>query len=127
MEGNGLTPQSFSDEICYSRSFDLDTNAKVGQTFAILILCLVGNSLIAIAAVFITEIKTEATDYGGLLHSEHDMFRCSFSFIGSPRGITEKLSSPYEWHVDGFLGQALCRVTYIIQGVSIGVSIDSCG
>ena len=49
-----------------------------------------------------------------------------FALTDAPRRITEILSSPNEWHMEGILGEALCRgVTYIIQDVSFAVSIES--
>ena len=48
-----------------------------------------------------------------------------FALTVAPRRITEILSSPNEWYLNGFIGEALCRVTYIIQDVSIAVSIES--
>lgn len=124
MDGNGSTPQNSSDEICCSDSFNLDANAKAGQTFAyvaILVLSLVGNSLIA--AVFCQEKNLRTmVDYFILNMACSDVL---FALTGAPRRITEILSSPYEWHVDGFLGEALCRVTYIIQDISTAVSIES--
>lgn len=124
MDGNGSTPQNSSNEISYSDSFNLDANAKVGQTFAyvaILVLSLVGNSLIA--AVFYKEKNLRTTvDYFILNMACSDVL---FALTGAPRRITEILYSPYEWYVDGFLGEALCRVTYIIQDISTAVFIES--
>ena len=124
MDGNGSTAQNSSDEKCYPDSFNLDANAKVGQTLAyvaILVLSLVGNSLIA--AVFYREKNLRTTvDFFILNMACSDIL---FALTVVPRRITEILSSPYEWHLDGFIGEALCRVTYIIQDVSIAVSIES--
>lgn len=124
MDGNDSTPRNYSEEICCSDSFNLDANAKVGQTLAyvaIVILSLTGNSLIA--AVFYKEKNLRTTvDYFILNMACSDVL---FALTGAPRRITEILSSPYEWYVDGFLGQALCRVTYIVQDVSTAVSIES--
>lgn len=124
MDGNGSASQNSSDEKCYPDSFNLDANAKVGQTLAyvaILVLSLAGNSLIA--AVFYKEKNLRTTvDYFILNMACSDIL---FALTVAPLRITEILSSPYEWHVDGFIGEALCRVTYIVQDVSIAVSIES--
>ena len=124
MDGNGSNPQNSSQELCYSDSFNLDANEKVGQTFiyvAIFILSLVGNSLIAV--VFFKEKNLRTTvDYFILNMACSDVL---FALTGAPRRITEIRSNPYEWYVGGFLGEALCRVTYIIQDVSTAVSIVS--
>ena len=124
MDGNGSDSLNSSQEICDSDSFNLDTTAKVGQTLAyiaILVLSLVGNSLIA--AVFYKEKNLRTTvDYFILNMALSDVL---FSLTGPPRRITEILSSPYEWYVDGFLGEVFCRVIYIVQDVSTAVSIES--
>ena len=113
-----------SDETCYSDSFHLDDNAKLGQTLAyaaILVFSLLGNSLIAM--VFYREKNLRTTvDFFILNMACSDIL---FAITVAPRRITEILSSPYEWHLDGFLGEALCRLTYIVQDVSTAVSIES--
>lgn len=124
MDVNVSAAYNSSDETCYSDSFHLDANAKVGQTVAyvaILFLSVVGNSLMV--AVFYREKNLRTTvDFFILNMACSDIL---FALTVAPRRITEILSSPYEWHVDGFLGEALCRVTYIVQDVSTAVSIES--
>lgn len=125
MAENGSASQNSSFEgLCFSDSYHLDARAKSGQTFAymaIFSLSLVGNSLIA--AVFYRGRNLRTTvDFFILSMAFSDFL---FALTVAPRKITEILSSPNEWVVEGFFGEALCKVTYIIQDVSTAVSIAS--
>ena len=125
MEDNRSAIQNFTEEEnCFSDSFNLDIDAKTGQTIAyvaIFFLSLVGNSLIV--AVFYKERNLRTTVDFFILNMACSDFL--FALTVAPRRITEILSSPLEWHVGGLLGEALCRVTYIVQDVSTAVSIES--
>ena len=115
---------SSSEETCLSDSFNLDTRAKSSQTLAyvaIFVLSLIGNSLIATVFYRGRNLRT-TVDFFILNMACSDFL---FALTVAPRRITEILSSPNEWHMEGILGETLCRVTYIVQDVSTAVSIES--
>ena len=113
-----------SEDPCNSESFYLADKGKLGQTLtyaAILYLSLLENSLITIFRYREKNLR-RTVDFFIVNMACSDIL---FAITVVPRRITEILSSPLEWHVHGFLGEVLCRITDIVQDVSTAVSIES--
>lgn len=124
IDQNISSPFNSSNEKCDSDSFHLDNEVKLGQSLAyaaILVFSFVGNSLIAIVCYREKNLRT-TVDFFILNMACSDIL---FAITVVPRRITETLSTPFEWHINGFLGEVLCRMTHIVQDVSTTVSIES--
>ena len=114
MNGTQSLIQSLS---CYNPSA-----AKIGRTFAyclIFVVSLSGNIFIGLI-VYKTKTMRKHINFLIVNMSMSDLLFPIFM-------IPEKLSELYvdSWLISGPLGQALCKVVFFLQDVSLGVSIQS--
>ena len=109
-------------------SLQLNSNAaKIGKTFGfclLLVVSLVGNTLVTII-VYRTQTLRKAINFFIVNMAISDLLFPTFVFPWSLTLMHMVSDSRPDWPLDGFFGQATCKLTFFLPSVSIAVSVQS--
>lgn len=109
-------------------NLQLNSNAaKIGKTFGLcvlLVVSLVGNTLVTII-VYRTQTLRKAINFFIVNMAISDLLFPIFIFPWSLTLMHVVSDSRPDWPLDGFFGEATCKLTFFLPSVSIAVSVQS--
>ena len=109
-------------------NLQLNSNAaKIGKTFGLcllLVVSLVGNTLVTII-VYRTQTLRKAINFFIVNMAISDLLFPTFVFPWSLTLMHMVSDSRPDWPLDGFFGQATCKLNFFLPSVSIAVSVQS--
>lgn len=100
------------------------TTAEIAEAFTcvfILLTSLIGNTLVIIVVYRDRKIPTNVNLL--IVNMAASDFLCSVFVI--PKALTQIFTSPEAWFVTGIAGEALCKIAYFFQDVTVAVSLLS--